>query len=324
MIRRPPPLWPLAVLCLAVSAAGQTAPTAVDPPVDPPTAPAESAADLALRPSPAALRALCEDAFAGLARQTEKATPAAIVPATSGDALADFVVDYLHWCLGDERGVQLVERARLDMLLRELETQRLLGAEDITRRVAALAGGESVLVVAVHPVDPQTRDITLRGSRVEGGDVLFAAAPVRVEARDLVELQRQMVARGNRLLAMGLSTVLPGAGQLYNDQPIKAGLFLAVELALGAAALAYHLEGAGHEDAYNRDRPEDVPYGDRAESAYETRNVLLWTLLGVHVAGVVDAAIFGGVPPDVEQRFRDRIGVAPMGDGAGIWFDGRF
>lgn len=283
---------------------------------------AESEVPDAVRPSPAALRALCDDAFAGFARQTERATPAAIVPTTADDALADFVVDYLHWCLGDERGVQLVERARLDMLLRELETQRMLGAADITQRVAALAGGESVLVVAVHPVDARARDITLRASRVEGGDVLFTAAPVRVEASDMLELQREMVARGNRLLAAGLSTVLPGAGQLYNDQPIKAGLFLAVELGLGAAAIAYHLEGAGHEDAYHAGRPEDVPRAGQAEDAYRTRNALLWTLAGVHVLGVIDAVIFGAVPPDVERRYRDRIGVGVMPGGAMI--HGRF
>lgn len=283
--------------------------------------------DDAVRPSPAALRALCDDAFAGFARQTESAAsaaivPAAIVPVSADDPLAGFVVDYLHWCLGDERGVQLVERARLDMLLRELETQRLLGAADITQRVAALAGGESVLAVAVHPVDERARDITLRASRVAGGDVLFAAAPVRVEAGDMLDLQRQMVARGNRLLAAGLSTVLPGAGQLYNDQPVKAALFASVELALAGAALAYHLDGAAHEDAYHGGRRADVPRADQAEDAYRTRNALLWTLAGVHLLGVLDAAIFGGVPPDVEQRYRDRIGIGAMPGGALI--HGRF
>ena len=63
---------------------------------------------------------------------------------------------------------------------------------------------------------------------------------------------------------------------------------------------------------------------DDAEAAYRVRNGLLWTLLAVHAVGVIDAAVFGGVPADVEQRYRDRIGVGPVGAGVGAWIRGRY
>lgn len=302
------------------ASAGAAPPDAAPPDAEPPTPATDGQA---VRPSPAALRALCDDAFAGLARETE-ATPAAIVPVDPKDPLARFVVDYLHWCLGEARGVQLVERDRLDLLLQELETQRLLGADDITMQIASLAGGRSVIAVAVHPVDPQTRDLTLRASRVAGAQVLFATAPVRVESTDLLELQRDFVTRNNRLVAAGLSAVLPGGGQLYNDEPLKAGLFIAAELALGAAALAYHLEGSAHETRYRRDRPEDVRYAAKGEAAWTTRNQLLWALGAVWAASIIDAAVSGGVPAAVDQRYRDRIGVGAVPGGAAMWLHAPF
>lgn len=275
--------------------------------------------DVVVRPSPAALSALCADAFGGIARQADPPTPVAILPADDGP-LAEFVVDYLHWCL-DDRGIALVERARLGLLLEELETQRMLGGDDITHRVAALAGGNSLMAVAVHVVDPDTRDITTRLSAVDGAAVLHATAPVRVENRDLVELQRELATRNNRLVAGGLSAVLPGAGQLYNDQPIKAGLVLGVELALTGAALAFHLEGSREEDAYHGGDREDVRRADLAEEAYGTRNLLLWAALGVWAAQVIDAIVYGGLPADVETRYRERIGTGGAPTGAGLRVD---
>lgn len=280
---------------------------------------ADEPPDAVVRPSPAALGALCADAFAGIATQAEPPTPVAILAAEQGP-LAHFVVDYLHWCL-DDRGIALVERARLGLLLEELETQRMLGGDDITRRVAALAGGESLLAVAVHVVDPETRDITTRLSAVEGAAVLHATAPVRVENHDLVALQRELATRNNRLVAGGLSAVLPGAGQLYNDQPIKAGLALGFELALTGAALAFHLEGAREEDAYHGGREEDVHRGDLAEQAYGRRNLLLWAALGVWAVQVIDAIAYGGLPADVQTRYRERIGTGVGPGSAGLRVD---
>jgi hypothetical protein len=238
------------------------------------------------------------------------------VPATTGDEVAAFVADYLVWCLGTARGLDLVERARLDVLMRELETQRLLGAADITLRAASLAGGRSVLSIGTHPVDPQTRDLTARLTSLDGGAVIHAAAPVRVEQKDLVTLQREVVARGNRLIAVGLSAALPGAGQIYNEQIWKGVAVAVVEAGLLGAALGFHIAGNDDLDAYRTDTPESVARADDAEDAFRTRNAFLWAALGVWALQVADAAVFGGVRPDVDQRFRDRIGLPGAGASA--------
>lgn len=290
--------------------------------VDPPPALAgDPSSEAAARPSPAALRALCDEAFDGLIRQ-DNTTPAAIIAVDPDDPLAIFVVDYLHWCLGEAKGLALVERARIDQLIAELETQRFLGGGDITSKVVDLAGGESLLMVGVHPVDPQTRDLTLRATRVEGGNVLFASAPVRVESSDLLELQRDFVTQNNRLIAASLSAIIPGAGQVYNDELFKASLFATAEVALAGMAVFYHFRGKSREDTYSApDAGADVVgLADKAEADYRMRQNLLIALGAVWAVSIIDAAVSGGVPAQVDQQYRDRIGVGVGPAEVGAWW----
>jgi hypothetical protein len=55
--------------------------------------------------------------------------------------------------------------------------------------------------------------------------------------------------RYNPLSAVGLSALLPGAGQLYCSQPLRSGLFLTAEVTMGLVAINRY--GVYHQEAEN-------------------------------------------------------------------------
>jgi hypothetical protein len=105
-----------------------------------------------------------------------------------------------------------------------------------------------------------------------------------------------------RLAAAVRSIFLPGFGQLYNGDRIKAGFVLGAEIALLGAALGFHLTGASALAASHETRPtEAVPdpagraraLSDQAASRYRTRDSLLATATVVWAVNVADAYLSG-------------------------------
>ena len=72
----------------------------------------------------------------------------------------------------------------------------------------------------------------------------------RSRMRDAGRAVARLVVLRSRTDALYRSLLAPGWGQLYNRQPVKAGLFAAAELALLGGALAFQLEGAKAERDY--------------------------------------------------------------------------
>ncbi len=126
------------------------------------------------------------------------------------------------------------------------------------------------------------------------------------------------------------SLLAPGWGQLYNRQPVKAGLFAAAELALLGGALAFQLEGAKAERDYQAKATPAALGPDLAAAAaalradahdaYACRNRLLWGAAAVWVLGAVDAYAFG-VDGD---KIASGLTVLPTGEGLGLALAGRY
>ncbi|MCH8961470.1 MAG: hypothetical protein IH820_09145 [Bacteroidetes bacterium] len=73
---------------------------------------------------------------------------------------------------------------------------------------------------------------------------LLYGQPMAVAYEQAIQGQRSVP------LAVGLSAVVPGLGQAYNKQWIKAGIVVAVEVALIAGYSTWHSQGVDGRDAY--------------------------------------------------------------------------
>jgi Family of unknown function (DUF5683) len=110
-------------------------------------------------------------------------------------------------------------------------------------------------------------------------------------------------APGSRTGALFRSMLVPGYGQMYNGQRLKAGLLFGAELALLSTALAYHMAGDSFLSAYNREtrlQPGSDPTGrlqqlqDAAQTRYRVRDGLLLAATGMWVLNMADAYLSGG------------------------------
>jgi TM2 domain-containing membrane protein YozV len=117
-------------------------------------------------------------------------------------------------------------------------------------------------------------------------------------------------AHGSRAGALFRSLLVPGYGQLYNDQPLKGGIVLGAEIALLSTALAFHLAGDSVLSAYSRQARAQVstdPTGqvqqlyESAQARYRVRDALLFTATSIWALNLADAYLSGG------KGFRGRL-----------------
>jgi hypothetical protein len=93
-----------------------------------------------------------------------------------------------------------------------------------------------LVITFVSPVYPQTSEMNLTGSLYADSKILFE----RNNVEALPELTFQKEDKKSPLLAGALSFVLPGAGEFYNGDYIRAGIFVAIEAAVITTAVIYN------------------------------------------------------------------------------------
>jgi len=142
-----------------------------------------------------------------------------------------------------------------------------------------------------------------------------------------VALSSESVVLRSKKDALFRSMVLPGFGQIYNRQPVKAGIFIGAEVLLIGTAVSLQLAGAQKEDEYQAYAPgpdtvdpaaEAKALREDAESLYQLRNYAIGAAAVVWIVNAADA-YFSGVDGD-------KVVVAPAvtGDGFGLALAGRF
>jgi hypothetical protein len=161
-----------------------------------------------------------------------------------------------------------------------------------------------------------------------GSAEAIAAAAESVSAGSLVALSADAVVLRSRKDALFRSLVMPGWGQAYNRQPVKAALVGGSFVALAGTAVAFHVLGTRAEDQYRTKSTAAALGGDpaataaslrtTAESRYAWRNGLLLGAGAVWALGAVDAYV-SGVDGD-----RLAVAVAPADRGLLAVVGGRF
>ncbi len=215
---------------------------------------------------------------------------------TRDKQLGLLVAAELMTALQRDHGVMLVERSQLAKVIDELALgQSGLVDPAQSTEVGRLAGAQALVLGSVS----EAGDRYSVNARIVGAldGQVKAAEQVDLPAGDLVALSSEAVVLRSRAGAVYRSILLPGWGQLYNREPIKAGLFVGGEVAAAGLALTFHLLGDGYRSDYTKLGAGEQERMDRlvgqAEANYSRRNWLLITLAVIHGANILDALISG-------------------------------
>lgn len=223
--------------------------------------------------------------------------------------LGRLVADELAVCLVDRHRLQLVERARQSDLIDEklerdfYEDEQMQGA--LGRQI-----GADLLVLGNVSDGGEVFLISLRAADVRAGGII-AAQSTSLPADPLVDRSLHLFERKSKAGALFRSTVVPGWGQYYNDEPLKAAVVVGVEVILFGAALAYELSGQQAEKRYGVPLRSTVSARKDAIDAYEMRNVMLILGAAGWGANMLDAW-FNGYAYSPEL-LRPRVGLGPTG-----------
>jgi hypothetical protein len=200
----------------------------------------------------------------------------------------------------------LVERSRMEDVLEEIQLG-MTGLLDEKKAAEAgkMAGAQAILVGSVGESGAEFA-VNVRLIATESSQVLVAES-IAVPRAGMVALSDDSVVLRTKSGALFRSMVVPGWGQFYNEQPIKGGVLIGLELALAGTAVAMHFLGTADEDAYAssnfalkypdlnteqlQQKARDLR--DSAETYYQARNILIYSAIGVYAYNVLDAYLFG-------------------------------
>ncbi len=186
----------------------------------------------------------------------------------------------------------LVERARLDSVLKEMELASLgLIDEERAPRLGALV--EADVIVLGSTLDAGTSiKIYAQVIDVVTG-VTLLADNTELAAAGLVALSSDAVVLRTRSGALFRSLLVPGWGQLYNRQPIKGYVFIGLAIAIAGTAGAMQALSAVAAQDYLRATSNFDAHAQRSEN-YGIAAVSLWGTLGAFwIYNVIDAYASG-------------------------------
>ena len=199
-------------------------------------------------------------------------------------------------------GLLLVERARLGAVLAEVKLGEmgLVDPKDAPK-VGKIADAQALVVGSVADAGDRFL-VNARIITTETAETLATASEV-VSAGSLIAFSADAVVLRSRWDAAYRSLLLPGWGQTYNRQPVKAAIFGAAAVLTVGGAIVYQLKGSKAEADYTAYVPPAGGGGDpaaeaaalrsKADKAYGTRNAFIWGAVGVWAIAATDAYLFG-------------------------------
>lgn len=199
----------------------------------------------------------------------------------------------LSHLLATVHGLFILERTRFDEVLAEIELQDKLGSnvDQALAEIAKQNGAEYLIVGEISQLGNMAQ-ITGRIIAVAGAKVV-SRAEIEIPLIDLVTFASNSVVLRSKAGAVYRSFLLPGWGQQYNRQPIKAIVFGSATATALVLAGTFHGLGQHHLNLYQRDTRASVRFGSRAEEDFKGRNISLWVALGIWAMNVADAYISG-------------------------------
>jgi TolB-like protein len=192
-----------------------------------------------------------------------------------------------------EHGLDLVERDKLDKVLKELEVQQSGLIDDATAvKIGKMVAAEALVVGTVSEAGADFI-VNARVVAVDTARVLVADN-IPIPVSGLVALSATAVELHTKWGAV-FRSVIPGWGQFYNGQPIKGGIYAGLTVGFFTTGIAFHIVGDQTVEQYKKatDPQAAKNLKKNAEDKYLIRNIALYCGLGMWVVNLVDAYIFG-------------------------------
>jgi len=211
------------------------------------------------------------------------------------------VSDLVITNLSRDHRVPLVERAALGKIMQEQSLQAS-GAVDPAKvaEVGALAGASAMIIGDVVDTG-ESFLVTAKLISMENATVL-AAEQATLPKEELIAFSADSVVLRSRAGGFFRSAVAPGWGQVYNREPIKAGIVAAAVGVLGLSALTALVVGGVQHGAYTNFTPaqlesKDVALTQENISAEVTglrNSANAWYTTGIVFLGLTAVAWTGG------------------------------
>jgi TolB-like protein/TM2 domain-containing membrane protein YozV len=186
----------------------------------------------------------------------------------------------------------VVERSRLDAVLKEMELAQLgLIDEKNAPKLGQLVEADAIVIGTALDAGPAVKVYAQVIDVVSG--VTLAADNSELPSAGLIALSSDAVVLRSKGGAFFRSLLIPGWGQLYNQQPVKGYAFIALTLALGGTAgLMQGLSAMAAAD-YRRASSNFDAIAQRAENFQIAATTVLCTLGAFWIYNVIDAYASG-------------------------------
>lgn len=273
-------------------------------------APAQAAAPVRRAPEVAPeLPAAVDKLAAAILQALPKGKPAkiAVVPFTNlgptahEKKLGDIVSELLVTRLTGKENITIIERGQIDQVMNELKLSMLgLTEGSNAEKVGKLLGAEAMIVGSVSEVGDKFA-IAARHVDVETGRIAFARE-VQVPQAGAIALSSEYIVTKSRGDALFRSLLVPGWGQIYNNQDAKGYVFTGVTLGLIGAGVFQRMQSNNTHDEYMKATSKDkaTELYDKMSNQYEQSNLLFMIAGGVWTVNVVDAFISGTSATEVK------------------------
>ena len=200
------------------------------------------------------------------------------------------LMTYLH----KDHGFDLVERDKLDKIMKELSLQQSGLIDDSTAaKIGKMASAQSLVLGMVSEVGSDFV-VNARLVSVETAKVLVTEN-ISIPIAGMVAFSSDAIVLRTKTGALFRSLVVPGWGQIYNKQEIKGGIYLGLTVAFFATAIVFELEGNSLVSQYKKSTdPEQIAsLKKNAEDKYLIRNIGIYCGIAMWAINVVDAYVFG-------------------------------
>jgi len=158
-----------------------------------------------------------------------------------------------------------------------------------------------VLFLLIHPLflsrsisaQEQSPSVTVAGSLAR---VSAVADTLDSDEREAHQLSAPFVMSKSPLLAMGLSAILPGAGQFYNQSYWKIPIALGLGVYFASEWIRNNNLVKDYRERYAASFTPSLPFGDGSLLALrdfykDQRDTFAWYFLILYIANVVDAYV---------------------------------
>lgn len=203
----------------------------------------------------------------------------------------------LQSMLQNDHNLFLVEREEVAKLVDEIQLGQMgLVSEKDAVEIGKMSGAQALVLGSVAEAGSeylvQVRIVSVSEARV------WASAETSLPAADLITLSSDAAVLRTRSGSIYRSLLLPGWGQFYNREPIKGSVFVGGEVVAAGLSAMFHLFGSQAQSDYDALGVEAesgafINLRDEASQHYKMRNIMIYTAIGIHVLGILDAAFSG-------------------------------